>query len=368
MQEHHIDVVADFAYCSRNPAYNRDYRAWRSTSKHPCMYRFTGDPRAAVYVAGGAVSKPSARDSERLALMKCSEKIGIALLIVLLTELLGGSAAIWVLRLMNLDIRLDPISLSMVGNPWLVTAVRCLLLLLKYGIPALLLIQTCRIPRKVAVPTMRGGLREEVAAVGFAMVAAAIYSIPAASAGVQAAQEIFTHKDFSAITAAGLFDAVIGSFLAELLLRGAILQLLRQFGDSFAISVTAVLAFLLPNSLPDRIGELLIGLMAGFLLVKGGSIMKCVHLRVVYVSLIYARLMLVYTEQVMPLWQFALLLVSFGTLLLAYYTVVQESALRLENRRSQMRSGEKLFAMTQTVTTLPWLAAAALVTLLQIFY
>ncbi|HBI85934.1 MAG TPA: hypothetical protein DDX71_06570 [Ruminococcus sp.] len=368
MQAHHIDVVADFTYNSHNSNYNRDYKSWRSTNKLPCMYRFSGDPRAAVYVTGDAVSRPTAKNTERLALMKCSEKIGIALLIVLLTELIGGSVAIWILRRMHLDIQLDPISLSMVGSPWLLTAVRCLLLLLKYGIPALLLIQICRIPRKVALPIMRGGLREEVAAVGFAMTAAAVYSIFGASAGVQAAQEIFTHKDFSAITAAGLFDAVIGSFLAELLMRGAILQLLRQFGDHFAVSTTAVLAFLLPNALPDRIGELLIGLMAGYLMLKGGSIMKCVHLRVVYVSLCYARLMLIYTEQVMPLWQYALLLSSFGTLLLAYYAVVQENPFRLDNRKTQLAAGEKLFAMTQTVTTLPWLAAAALVTLFQIFY
>ena len=147
-----------------------------------------------------------------------------------------------------------------------------------------------------------------------------------------------------------------------------LLPVLRQFGDRFAVALLAGIAFLLPNDLAGRIGELLVGLASGYLLIRGGSFGKCVLLRVLYSTLVYARLILIYSNHSLSLMQYVLILLNAGAACVLFYAFVRRRKLRLSNRATALPAGRKLLAFIQTVTTLPWIAAAALVTLLQLFY
>lgn len=363
-----IDTIEDFVYDSENEQYNRDYLQWRRHTKSPIIYRFKGHIKENVYVAGAAVTKQDAAMTERNALMRCGEVIGAALLLYLVAELIGGSLLIGLLRIFHVDIRLDFLTLSMEGSQWPVTVVRSFVMLLKYGMPAFVMIHHCQLPKRVVCPRSIGAMPETVAAVGGAMIIAGIYSLTAHGAGLEAAQQLFTYKDTLAISVYGLFEVLVISMLAELLLRGSILPLVRQFGDGFAVAVTAAIAFLFPNALPERISELLIGLVSGYLLIRSGSIFKCVLLRAVYSALTYARLMLVYANHTIPLWQFALLLLAIGTLAAATFVSIRRGHVQLLNRQTALSEPIKIIALTQSVTLLPWLAVSVLFTLLQLFY
>lgn len=363
-----LDVVADFAYQSENKAYNRAYRQWRRTNKAPYMYRYSGNPNEITYVDGNAVSMPDAPRIEQKALMHCAARIGLALLLCLFMELVCGTGIVGIMRLLGVQIRLDFLSLSVSGSQWAVVIARALTNLLKYGVPAAVLLRICRIPRRVSVPFCIGGLPELIVSAGAAMCIAGIYSLTAQDAGVLTAQEIFDDNNRQAVLSYGLFDALIVSLLAELLLRGAILPLLRQFGDNFAIAMTALAAFLMPNTLPDRITELLIGLCAGYLLVRSGSFAKCVLLRGVCTVLSYARIILIYANRTVPLWQYAMLLLTCGALLAAFYVHLRKDRLRLGNRDTQLGEGRKFFIITQTVTVLPWAGVSVLLMLFQMFF
>ena len=218
------------------------------------------------------------------------------------------------------------------------------------------------------LPARFGDLSERTAAIGFAMLTAAVFTLVGHGSGVSLAQQIFEYKDSAAVLSYALFDSLIAGTLAELMLRGAIMQILRQFGDRFAILLTALIGFLLPNTIPLRIGELLIGLFAGYLLLRCGSLSKCVLMRALFTLLTYARLVLVYAAGMLPLWSFALLLVSVGTMALSYYVIQHRSTLRLGNRKSCLPLPQKLAAFAGTLTTLPWTAASMLLAVMQAFY
>lgn len=365
---HRIDVAADFVYDSENKSYNQISRLWRKNTKTPYMYRYTGDAREFIYVSGSAEDKPSASLVERQALSQCSEVVGISLLAHLLTTLVGTTVVIWFLNICGLDIRLDFLTLRMSGDPWLVTMVRCLLSVVRYALPAALLVRFCRIPRGIVFPTQPGGLPEVIFAAGCAMCIAAIYALTAVESGVETAQRIFAEQGSGAIAAYGIFDMTFGTLLAEMYLRGTVLPLLRQFGDGFAVLITAMAAFLFPNELPDRIAELMLGLACGYVMLRGGSIWKCVILRGIYSILSYARLILVYSNRVLPLWQYALLLLSIGMLSVAFAARMRRGKMLLNNRHTQVPDTEKVVLITQNVATFSWIAVSALIALLQIFY
>ncbi len=368
MADGHIDVVSDFLYNSENEQYNRDYKIWRKNAKTACAYRYTDNRKEKVFSEGKTPARLSAAHAERKTLGYVAEVIGAALLVLLVCDLGGGSLLVWLFQHLGFDIQLDFLTLSMRGNQWMVAAVRTLIVLLKYGIPVCILMHFFRLPTRIATPFHFGAVPETVAAAGGAMLCAAVYALAANSEGVETAQRILSYKDSAAITAYGIFDTLIASFLAELLLRGTILPVLRQFGDPFAIFVSACAAFLFPNVMPARIGELLIGLASGYLLIRGGSFANCVLLRAIYAALTYARLMLIYAMHSVTVTQYILILLTVGAAALLFFAVIRRERLRLGNLHSALPLKSKCMAMGQTVTTLPWLAASALVLLLQAFY
>ncbi len=340
MGNERIDVTEDFEYDSENEQYNQDYRHWRRHTREPFVFHFSDNSREHVYVEGAPPVSLDAALAERQALMHCSTMLGAALLIFLLSEVLGSQ--------------------------WAVTGVRILCLVLKYGLPTLILTKLCKLPQPVFAPASLGAIPEMIAAVGAGMMIAAVYSTAAIGTSVQTSQRLFAYKDIAAIGTYGVFDTLAVSVLAELFFRGSLLPLLRQFGDPFAVLVTALIGFLCPNELPERICELLIGLAAGYLLIRSGSIIKCAALRIVYSALKYARLGLVYASEEIRLWQYIIILLGIGTVLILFFVHFRRTKLMLQNRKTFLPMKKKLYYLTQSVPMLPWLAASLLLMLLNL--
>lgn len=370
MANAYTDVVEEFKYDALNEQYNIDYLQWRRNAASKLVFRFSENSLENVYVSGDAAGKQDAASAERTALMHCGQFIGSALLLYFLAQIAGSSLLNGILHLVGIRIRTEFIPIQMEGSQWAVVAARAVIVLLKYLLPTALLVRFSKFPRRVFAPVMFGGIPEFSAAVGTGMLISGIYALISQKSGLELAQNIFTYKDTAAIFAYCAFDTLIAAALAELFLRGSILTLLRQFGDPFGIVVTACMAALFPNNLSDRIGELLLGLAAGYLLLRSGSLSKCITLRIVYTGLRYARLILLYTHATRSnqLMEYSLLLISLGTLAAAFYVMVRRHSLRLRNRMIVLNAAQKCSALIQTVTMLPWLAVSVLLTLVQIFY
>lgn len=368
LDQAYTDIVETFKYDSNNEQYNIELLKWRRNSDSKLVFRFSANNLESVYVTGKAAAKQDIAVSERETLMHCGQAIGAALLIFFVVEIAGESLIEGILKLFGIEMHGDFLTLSMEGSQWAVVAARAAVMLLQYLLPTLLLVKLSRFPRRVFAPAVVGGIPELSAGVGAGMMLAGIYALLAHQSSIELAQNIVIYKDTAAVIAYGAFDTLVAAAAAELLLHGTILTLLRQFGDPFAIGATALIAFLFPNKMPDRIGELLIGLAAGYLMIRSGSLPKCIALRVVFKGLNYARLVAVYSVRNLWLWEYSLLLISLGTLGLAFYVLVRRHALRLNNRRIVMNDWEKGMVLVQTVTMLPWAAVSVLLMLVQLFY
>ncbi len=365
-----IDVVSDFVYDSLNEQYNCDFRQWRKTNVSQYSYQHTEDKRESVYVVGKGANRPTVEAVERRNLMAASETIGLGLLLFLICDVAVSMLLVYLLHYAGLNIRIDYLNLSYTGSSWLVYSVRILIVLLKFGLTTAVINHFFRLPRRVSTPISAIRLPELVADLGGGAICAAVYCLfdKQNYFEFEQLQQFFTEMDGAALFAYWLFDMLIGAGLAELFFRGTLLPVLRQFGDRFAIWVIAIIGFLLPNSLPDRITELLIGLASGYLLVRSGSFVNCVLLRVVYSLLVHARLMLVYSMYSLSIMKYIFVLLAIGILCVLFYLRQRSSRILLSNLRSYLTLQSKCAAFLETTTTLSWFMLSALLAIVQFFY
>lgn len=368
LDQAYTDVVEAFKYDSCNEQYNINYLQWRRQSDSKLVFRFSSNNLENVYVSGDTVAQQNVGISERESLMRCGQMIGAVLLIYFVTEIAGESLLQGILHLLNMNIRTEFLTTAMQGSQWAVVSARAVVVLLKYLLPTVLLIKISRFPRRVFAPIMKGGTPELSAGVGAGMMIAGVYVLLAQRGGIELAQSVVGYKNPTAVIAYGIFDTLLVSTITELFLRGAILNLLRQFGDPFAVWVTAMIGFLFPNQMPERIAELLIGFAAGYLMIRSGSLPKCIVLRVVFTGLAYARVAAVYIVRNFWMWEYSLMLISFGALAIVFYIVVRRRSIGLSNRMIVLRHTQKISALMQTVTMLPWAAVSVLLMLVQLFY
>ncbi len=366
---HRIDVAEDFIYNSRNAHYNDASRKWRKHANSSYLYRFVSDSREHAYIDGTGFATIEPAVNERRVLHRVSEVLGFALLFFLLVQLGGGSLIVSVLHLLGMDIRLDFLTFSMKGSQWVVIAVRILLMLLQYGGAMLVANRYFRVPAKVQMPVTAKAFPEAIGSVGWAMLSAAVFCIldHIGGGGAESAQQLFSYKDFTALAVYGLFDVFVLSLLHELLMRGTLLPVLRQFGDGFAVCTLALIAFLFPNTLTVRVGMLLIGLGSGYFLLKGGSILNCALMHSIFHALTYARLVLVYNDgAVATLMQYVLVLLLMGAAALITYGITRRCHLRLENDKTHLPLSRKVVALGESMTMLPWLAFSLLTAVVQL--
>ena len=160
---------------------------------------------------------------------------------------------------------------------------------------------------------------------------------------------------------------LVVSLLHELLMRGTLLPMLRQFGDSFAVCTVAAMGFLFPNTTPWRVGMFLIGLASGYFLVKGGSFLNCAMMHTIYHALIYARLILVYHDGAIatPL-QYILILAAMGALAFISYGITRYGRLKTENTVTYLPLSKKIMTLCESFTMLPWLAFSVLLAVAQL--
>ena len=122
------------------------------------------------------------------------------------------------------------------------------------------------------------------------LIASAVLSIP--SAYSEEASEIYSYfKAYNAdVSVWGrdefvvytLFDIIIVSIFTEFLFRGEAFHVLRQYGDVFAVFVTALLSTLITQDLVTMPGEFLVAVIAAVGVLRSGTIFTAIAVRVIY--------------------------------------------------------------------------------------
>lgn len=285
-----IDVVSEFDYSTQNKKYSDNFRKWRRNKNNPFAFNFSANKNESIFIDGKGFIDNSPVVSEHETLSRIFYIIGIAMLLWVTFENIIGKIIIYTLDIIGVNIHSAFFSTSCYGGSIEIVTVMIVLSLIKIYVPTIYIHKKLKMPLKVEFMDTMNHPTELINAIAMSLIVCTITSIPDAYSS--SAREIYDYfKSINAdISVWGqaeyviytIFDVIITSISAEILFRGAIFSALRQFGDTFAIIVTSVMAALLTQNFPDMLTVFVISIISSLGMLKSGSVFTAFAVKIVF--------------------------------------------------------------------------------------
>lgn len=246
-----IDVANERTYQNQNEGYNKAYTKWRSDIKNTYAYQYVQDTREHSYVAGEGFVQNKAGAAENIALRKCLGLMGI----IMLTMLVFDSVNFFLAKTLNSHYTRNMVMFSDKENnvkediPLWFAAAFAAISTAKYLIAILMVKLITKIPVKVSMPHTKNKtlmICNSVIVMLMVMVIGRIASFLISTFlglfKIDTVYAFMMNSDDHRIKIISVcLNCIILPILCEVFFRGFVLQLFRQFGDTFAILVSSIL-------------------------------------------------------------------------------------------------------------------------------
>ncbi|MEG1779289.1 MAG: type II CAAX endopeptidase family protein, partial [Oscillospiraceae bacterium] len=254
-----------------------------------------------------------------------------------------------------LQIQNPNISTEQLSESWVFTIANALLSAVVLILPFTFVWKTCKAPFKVVFPVSSKDIKLIIPAcavgLGVSVIGGFISALLSAFFSIFGTTPIM--GDFSIPTnaaAAVIFIielVVIVPITEEFVFRGVIMGVLRQFGDYFAIGVSALLFALLHRNMVQFPNAFIMGLILGYFVIRTGSIWTGIIIHGVNnaVAIGITALMTIFTEHNMALSLSVYgLMLSAGLIGFFYFWIRQESKIVFKDRAVSLTVRQKLFS------------------------
>lgn len=286
-QSYIIDVAKSSSYQNQTEEYFEKYGQWRSKKNNPYGYDFVKDSREHSYIDGKGYVDDGPDKAERIALSNCCKLVGFLMIVM---------QAITIIQMLVLPLVSENyvafsshIFNDLENPPFVVVCVSCAFSILRLLVPIILFIFIAKMPLAVVMPKgEKRDLNISISGVSFMLMALIIGRY----ANMLLAKLFsYIHVDFAnfnmidtkdpkSIIVYALTEYVILSILIEVLFRGFILQLFRQFGDMFALVVSCLLNVLFYGDATSMGHIMITSIVVGLFTLRSGSIYTAIAMRV----------------------------------------------------------------------------------------
>jgi hypothetical protein len=291
-----VDVARDRIFVNQSKAYHDEYAEWRNNPKNSrYAYSFRHDSREHVYIDGSGYADESVRDSEKEALHRCIQFVGLAMLIFyfmqaviyfVMDKFFDGASMGWVFYSERHAVTTT--------SP-LHAYVFCIMKVLSYVLTIAFCAFKLRLPLKVAVPNEKPRTKIFCYEMCFSLMFLVIsrvfdYVLVNVFAHLKIDVAFYYFMDTGEFTSQLFYfltEMLVIPILAELLFRGFLLQLLRQFGDSFAIIVAAAASSYIYNDVTKIMFMFGQSIILGVITVRTGSVRSSILARVTTAAVSY---------------------------------------------------------------------------------
>ncbi len=285
-----VNVVEDFNYDTQTEEYNTVYKKWRNDKDNPYTFNYVKNKKEKTFIDGKGFIQEDPKSAEKHILSKISITVGISLLIYFFIDGIGGELIVWILNMFNINISSVLFSTEFMGNEWAVLSVNVFISVLKYVIPVLILMNVFKMPLKITVTTKLTDKYELIGGVSIAIILMVLISIFTNNSPIEFTSRTFflsnqiLYEDYNllAIFFYYLFEILIVSVLIELFLHGALLHVLRQFGDIFALATTTAISIVLIHNYTQCIPFAIMTLVSGIFILRSGSILTGFLVRIAF--------------------------------------------------------------------------------------
>ena len=305
-----INVIDEFDYSTQNDSYNERFKKWRRKKENRYAFSFEANKKETVFVDGKGFIAHSAEEAEKEALSHIFYAVGIGILLWVLSENIFGKLGISVFTWLGFDIHNNFFSSALYGGSVEIVTALIAVSVLKIAIPGVVLHFMFRLPKRVEFMSRLNNSFALVGAIAAALIICVGTSLPSAYSSeskeiydyfrsIDADVSVWDQSEFVIYT---LFDVIVMSILTEMLFRGAMFAVLRQFGDPFAMIVTSLTAGLLTQDFRAMPSVMLISLIASYGMLSSGTIFTAVSVSIVY-KMYSLALLLIETDRTekMPL-------------------------------------------------------------------
>lgn len=285
-----IDVVEEYDYDTQYEQYNRYYKNWRKNKQNPFAFNFEMNKRESVYIEGKGFKVPSLLDAESEIINHIMHVVGIAMLMWIFIDSIIGKAAIQILGHFGINIHADFLSDGIHGGPKEIVIFFIAVSFLKVVVPSVYMKKVFDVPKEVRFMNVLNHPADLIRAISLSLAASVVTTLPNIYnstnqqlynyfANLDTDVSVWGQTEFIVYT---IYDIIILSIITELFFHSALFAPLRQFGDFFAIGVTAVIAGLLSQDVSELPATILITLIAGSGMIRSGSIYTAFFVRIVY--------------------------------------------------------------------------------------
>ncbi len=283
-----LDAVSEknlpaFNFEIQTDEYNTEYNKWHNNKDNKYSYPVTDSQRERSYVKGKGYIQNGIQLAEGNALKRCYSLIGLACIFSLLVNI-GLSHFLHRQYHYQYEL-LSPYiyNISSLGIDSHVRGIFISLNIFKSLVPLLIFTFVLKMPAKVMFPVKINSHRTSVFLIGFSAVAYLIVKIPHQIIldNFSVVNISFTPTEINPNHSLLFAEIVFSSILIELFFRGAVLQLLRQFGDCFALIFTTIFSTFMLQSFLSWDLSLVTNFAAGFAVIMTGSLLSGITIRVI---------------------------------------------------------------------------------------
>ena len=285
-----IDVVEEYDYDTQYEQYNRYYKNWRKNKQNPFAFNFEMNRRESVYIEGKGFKVPSLLDAESEVIGHIMHVVGIAMLMWVFIDNIIGKAAIQILGHFGIDIHANFLSDGVHGGPKEIVTFFIAVSFLKVLVPAVYMKKVFKVPKEVRFMNVLNHPADLLSSIAMSLAVSVVSTLPNIYNNTNSQLYNYFSTIDTDVSAWGqtefvvytIYDIIILSIITELFFHGALFAPLRQFGDFFAIGITAAIAGLLSEDLSELPAAILITLVAGVGMVRSGSIYTAFFVRIIY--------------------------------------------------------------------------------------
>ena len=278
----------------QDKSYNELFKKWRKQSKDSHGFYYVDKSNELTYRDGYGFVKDYPEAAESNALSHVYSIIGVTMLLIAAVDIIRLYISPLLFRSLGFDVYYDYFTGEFYGNELLITVMYLFFELLKRFLPMLYCYKKLKMPLKVMIPTkiitrplFRSAIPISLLTSGVCIALSAIYKLILGNAGLDSMQGIHLPKNPWVFAAAIIINVAVIPAASEIYTRGTVMQLLRQFGDGFAIVITSALTAMVAYDIKQFCYVFVTSVVIGYFTLRTGSIITAVVMRIVSKAFIY---------------------------------------------------------------------------------
>ena len=361
----------------QDKSYNELFKNWRRQTKDSLGFYYVNNPNELTYRDGYGFVKEYPEAVEANAMRHVYKVIGISLLILTALDAVYTYAVPPLLNSLGFDIYYDFFARKLYGNEWLIMGLKLIFEILIRIFPIVYCYKRMKMPLKVMfpmkvtnVPLYKYAIPIMLLAAGVDAAASGVYRFVLSAAHIEADRQIRLPDDPAQLAASLILYIIIIPILSEMCTRGVLMQLLRQFGDGFAIISTAFISAAISYNITNFCYTFLVTAIIGYFTVRTGSVKTAIIMRMTSVGFAYVMFI---EEKYLPqdIGGVVIMATMFAAIMVGLIAAVRFMLLHSDKLGMTMHSrylkfSEKCYAAITSVPMVLWFSITIIMTLLNI--